>query len=130
MEVHRAGLLGGCAAPAAESLGHRSGEAGVIDSPYPRQPPMRYGIRVNCVVPGLGEDALTQRITGNETSLRASIARHPLRRIGESADVASQSLVGGSPELLVTARFWGGRGLEACGPSIEILVQKAAPAKG
>jgi len=48
-----------------------------------------YGIRVNCVAPGLVKTPLTQRITGNETSLRASVAMHPLQRIGEPADVVS-----------------------------------------
>lgn len=48
-----------------------------------------YGIRVNCVAPGLVKTPLTQRITGNENSLRASTAMHPLQRIGEPADVVS-----------------------------------------
>ena len=48
-----------------------------------------YGIRVNCVAPGLVKTPLTQRITGNENLLRASIAMHPLQRIGEPADVVS-----------------------------------------
>ena len=48
-----------------------------------------YGIRVNCVAPGLVKTPLTQRITGNEASLRASVAMHPLQRIGEPADVVS-----------------------------------------
>ena len=48
-----------------------------------------YGIRVNCVAPGLMKTPLTQRITGNGTALRASIAMHPLQRIGEPADVVS-----------------------------------------
>lgn len=47
------------------------------------------GIRVNCVAPGLIRTSLSQRITGNEASLRASMAMHPLQRIGEPADVAS-----------------------------------------
>jgi NAD(P)-dependent dehydrogenase (short-subunit alcohol dehydrogenase family) len=48
-----------------------------------------YRIRVNCVAPGLVRTPLTQRLTSNETSLRASVAMHPLQRIGEPADVAS-----------------------------------------
>jgi len=51
--------------------------------------PPDYGIRVNCVAPGLVKTPLTQRITGNETLLRASVAMHPLQRIGEPADVVS-----------------------------------------
>jgi NAD(P)-dependent dehydrogenase (short-subunit alcohol dehydrogenase family) len=45
-------------------------------------------IRVNCVAPGLVRSALTARITGNESALKASLALHPLGRVGEPADVA------------------------------------------
>jgi NAD(P)-dependent dehydrogenase (short-subunit alcohol dehydrogenase family) len=45
-------------------------------------------IRVNCVAPGLVRSALTARITGNESALKASLAMHPLGRVGEPADVA------------------------------------------
>jgi NAD(P)-dependent dehydrogenase (short-subunit alcohol dehydrogenase family) len=47
------------------------------------------GIRVNCVAPGLVRTPLTARLTGNEASLKVSIAMHPLGRIGEPVDVAS-----------------------------------------
>ncbi|GIU78348.1 MAG: short-chain dehydrogenase [Bryobacteraceae bacterium] len=47
------------------------------------------GIRVNCVAPGLTETPLTARITGNETSRKASEAMHALGRIGRPEDVAS-----------------------------------------
>lgn len=49
----------------------------------------RYHIRVNCVAPGLTRTPLTQALTKNETSLRASAALHPLGRIGEPDEVAS-----------------------------------------
>ena len=47
------------------------------------------GIRVNVVAPGLVRTPLAARITGNEASLKASTAMHPLGRIGEPGDVAS-----------------------------------------
>lgn len=48
----------------------------------------RHGIRVNCVAPGLTRTPLTQSLTRNEASLKASIALHPLGRIGEPDEVA------------------------------------------
>jgi NAD(P)-dependent dehydrogenase (short-subunit alcohol dehydrogenase family) len=47
------------------------------------------GIRVNCVAPGLTRTPMTERITGNEASLKVSTAMHPLGRIGEPPDIAS-----------------------------------------
>lgn len=47
------------------------------------------GVRVNCVAPGLVRTPLTSRITGNEASLKGSVAMHALGRIGEPEDVAS-----------------------------------------
>lgn len=49
----------------------------------------RYSIRVNCVAPGLTRTPLTESLTRNETSLKASAALHPLGRIGEPHEVAS-----------------------------------------
>jgi NAD(P)-dependent dehydrogenase (short-subunit alcohol dehydrogenase family) len=46
-------------------------------------------IRVNVVAPGLVDTPMTKRITSNETALRASIAMHPLGRIGTPDDVAA-----------------------------------------
>lgn len=47
------------------------------------------GIRINAVAPGLTRTPLTQAITSNEISLKASTAFHPLGRIGEPEDVAA-----------------------------------------
>jgi NAD(P)-dependent dehydrogenase (short-subunit alcohol dehydrogenase family) len=47
------------------------------------------GIRVNGVAPGLVDTPLAARITSNEISLRASIAMHPLGRIGTADNVAA-----------------------------------------
>ncbi len=46
-------------------------------------------IRVNCVSPGLVRTPLTERLTANEASLKASAAMHPLGRIGEPEEVAA-----------------------------------------
>jgi NAD(P)-dependent dehydrogenase (short-subunit alcohol dehydrogenase family) len=47
------------------------------------------GIRVNAVAPGLIDTPMTKRITSNETSLSASVAMHPLGRIGTPDEVAA-----------------------------------------
>jgi NAD(P)-dependent dehydrogenase (short-subunit alcohol dehydrogenase family) len=46
-------------------------------------------IRFNAVAPGLVETPLSSRITSNEASLKASLAMHPLGRIGAPSDIAS-----------------------------------------
>jgi NAD(P)-dependent dehydrogenase (short-subunit alcohol dehydrogenase family) len=46
------------------------------------------GVRINVVAPGLVRTPLSSRIVGNEASLKASEAMHPLGRIGEPEDVA------------------------------------------
>lgn len=47
------------------------------------------GIRVNCVAPGLVQTPLSEKITNNEAALKASVALHPLGRIGTPADIAT-----------------------------------------
>mgnify|MGYP000951478827 CR=1 FL=1 len=49
----------------------------------------RFGVRVNCVAPGLTRTPLTQALTQNEMLAKASAALHPLGRIGEGSEVAS-----------------------------------------
>jgi len=46
-------------------------------------------IRVNCVAPGLTNTRMASKITGNEGMLKASVAMHALKRIGEPSDVAA-----------------------------------------
>jgi NAD(P)-dependent dehydrogenase (short-subunit alcohol dehydrogenase family) len=48
----------------------------------------RYGIRVNAVAPALTRTALSEQLWRNEAMLAASVALHPLGRIGEPADIA------------------------------------------
>ncbi len=49
----------------------------------------RYHIRVNCVAPGLVQTPLSQFLTANEAARKASVAMHPLGRLGEPGDIAS-----------------------------------------
>ena len=49
----------------------------------------RFGVRVNCVAPGLTRTELTRSLTQNETVAKMSTALHPLGRIGEPSEVAS-----------------------------------------
>lgn len=49
----------------------------------------RFGIRVNCVAPGLTRTGMTRSLTQNEVVAKMSAALHPLGRIGEPAEVAS-----------------------------------------
>ena len=46
-------------------------------------------IRVNGVAPGLVRTQMTEKILSNQASEKASIAMHPLQRVGEPGDVAS-----------------------------------------
>ena len=47
------------------------------------------GMRVNAVAPGLVDTPMTKRITASEKTLRASVALHPLGRIGTPDEVAA-----------------------------------------
>lgn len=49
----------------------------------------RYSIRVNCVAPGLVQTPLSRFLTANETARKASLALHPLGRLGQPSDVAA-----------------------------------------
>ncbi len=49
----------------------------------------RFGVRVNCVAPGMTRTDLTRSLTQNETIAKLSAALHPLGRIGEPSEVAS-----------------------------------------
>lgn len=48
----------------------------------------RFRIRVNCVAPGLVRTELSQSLVDNPLMLKASVALHPLGRIGEAAEIA------------------------------------------
>jgi NAD(P)-dependent dehydrogenase (short-subunit alcohol dehydrogenase family) len=58
-------------------------------------------IRVNAIAPGLVDTPLTQRITSNENALRASLAMHPIGRVGTPTDIA-----GAVEWLLQPASSW------------------------
>jgi NAD(P)-dependent dehydrogenase (short-subunit alcohol dehydrogenase family) len=47
------------------------------------------GIRFNAVAPGLVATPMARRITENEGALKASIAMHPLGRIGNAREIAA-----------------------------------------
>ena len=46
-------------------------------------------IRVNCVAPGLTRTPMTEKITSSDVALAASVAMHPLKRVGEAEEVAA-----------------------------------------
>jgi 3-oxoacyl-[acyl-carrier protein] reductase len=56
------------------------------------------GIRVNALAPGLVRSNLTRRLVEHQGSLRASVAMHPLGRIGEAEDVAALAAFLVSPD--------------------------------
>jgi NAD(P)-dependent dehydrogenase (short-subunit alcohol dehydrogenase family) len=56
------------------------------------------GIRVNAIAPGLVRSNLTRRLVEHEGTLRASVAMHPLGRVGEPEDVAGLAAFLVSPD--------------------------------
>jgi NAD(P)-dependent dehydrogenase (short-subunit alcohol dehydrogenase family) len=48
----------------------------------------RYGIRFNAIAPALTKTELSKSLWSSDTSLNASVAMHPLGRIGEPGDIA------------------------------------------
>jgi NAD(P)-dependent dehydrogenase (short-subunit alcohol dehydrogenase family) len=46
------------------------------------------GVRVNCVAPGLTDTPMAARLTASDSARAASIAMHPLGRLGEPDDIA------------------------------------------
>ena len=49
----------------------------------------RYGIRFNAIAPALTKTNLSKSLWSSEAMLNASVAMHPLGRVGEPADVAA-----------------------------------------
>ncbi len=49
----------------------------------------RYNVRVNAVAPALTRTELSRSLWSNEATLAASVAMHPLGRIGEPDDIAA-----------------------------------------
>jgi NAD(P)-dependent dehydrogenase (short-subunit alcohol dehydrogenase family) len=49
----------------------------------------RYNIRFNAVAPALTKTGLSKSLWSNDTTLAASVAMHPLGRVGEPADPAA-----------------------------------------
>lgn len=46
------------------------------------------GIRVNCIAPSITNTPLAEKLLNNEAKLKASEDRHPLKRIGDSKEIA------------------------------------------
>lgn len=46
------------------------------------------GIRVNCIAPSITNTPLADKLLNNETKLKASEDRHPLKRIGDAKEIA------------------------------------------
>lgn len=65
----------------------KAGIAGLVKSAASTY--SRYGIRINCVAPGLVDTPLTKSLTSSEAIMKKSEKMHPLGRIGKPEDVAS-----------------------------------------
>ncbi len=74
--------------PHHEAIGAAKGAvAGLVRSAAATYAPRR--LRVNAIAPGLVDTPLAARITGNPKSLEASIAMHPVGRIGTVDDIVA-----------------------------------------
>jgi len=66
------------------------------------------GLRFNAVAPGLVQTGATARITGSEAGRKASLAMHPLGRLGVPEDVAAVAAwLLGSESGWVTGQVFG-----------------------
>ncbi|MEM8995970.1 MAG: SDR family NAD(P)-dependent oxidoreductase [Acidobacteriota bacterium] len=66
------------------------------------------GLRVNAIAPGLVETPMTAAITDNDIALKASLALHPLGRVGQAEEVASLiDWLLGDDASWVTGQVWG-----------------------
>jgi NAD(P)-dependent dehydrogenase (short-subunit alcohol dehydrogenase family) len=64
----------------------KAGVEGLVRSAAATYAPAQ--LRFNAVAPGLVDTPLAERITRNEAALRASVAMHPLGRIGTADEIA------------------------------------------
>lgn len=46
-------------------------------------------IRINCIAPGMTDTPLADKITSSDAALKASVAMHPLKRIGKPDEPAA-----------------------------------------
>ena len=65
----------------------KAGVEGLVRSAAATYAPQR--IRFNAVAPGLVDTPMAERLTSQEASLKASIAMHPLGRIGKADEIAA-----------------------------------------